>query len=57
MFTAKTLLDCIEFAGFMGNVTSAHMYDDKFIVVEVTSRDGKDFSITMNAKEEKEDGN
>lgn len=42
----------------LGNVTSAHLYDNDFITIEGVAREGKKFSITLHIKEEeKEDGN
>ena len=41
----------------LGTVTSAHMYGDDYMVIDGVAHEGKKFSLTLNIKEEKEDGN
>lgn len=41
----------------VGTVVTAMMYDSGFMTVEGKTHDGKNFSITMNVKEEENDGN
>ena len=50
MFTSSTLRLCMELAERVGKITAVHMYGNDFITVEAIAGDGKEFTITMNAK-------
>ncbi len=41
----------------VGTVDCVHYYSKDFITLEGTTEDGKKYSITLNIKEEKENGN
>lgn len=57
-FTASTLRLCMDLAEKLGTVSEAHLYSGEFITVDgITHHDSKPFTITMNLKEEKTDGN
>lgn len=38
----------------LGTVTSAHMYDDDYMVVEGVAHEGEKFSLNLHIKEENE---
>lgn len=40
----------------LGTVTAAHMYDDDYMNIEGVSHEGKQFSLSLHIKEEKNDG-
>lgn len=41
----------------IGTVTSAMMYDSRFMTIEGKLHDGTDFTLNLSLKEEKKDGN
>lgn len=55
MFTASTVRLSMELAERVGKITAVHMYDENFITVKAVNSDGKEFTITLNAKEGNED--
>ena len=52
----KSFVALISIAVDAGTVTQAMMYESGFVTIEGKTHDGKNFSITMNVKEEETDG-
>lgn len=44
--------ELVEIGRSIGDVTSAHLYDNDFISIEGKTKEGKRFSLTLNITEE-----
>ena len=47
----------IEIGTNLGCITNAHLYHNDFITIEGKTAEGKEFSLSLHIKEEKNDGN
>ncbi len=47
----------IDIGNQMGDVDSVHMYDTSFMSVEGKTTEGKKFTLTIQVKEEENNGN
>ena len=47
----------IKIAEWVGTVNRANMHNDDFMIVEGTTADGREFHVSLNIREEENDGN
>lgn len=57
MSNADMLVEMIRLSEQFGWVTEGHLYRSGYCHVEGETKDGKEFSLSLNMKEEKKDGN
>jgi hypothetical protein len=57
MSNADMLVEMIRLGDQFGKVTEVHLYKSGYCHIDGETKDGKKFSMSLDVKEEKKDGN